>query len=736
MAEAENVTGAEGIPEPSFEERMKSLIEPVGEGKKPVVTDASLLRLAGLAAQPRNQTSEILAAFLRKGDDWFADGKVPEEEWPLLAGEIQAEIEKLRAKAAGAEPEIKKLERPKTTEEAVKVFLTEIFDLHERGLREGKSWEKTGELWSEFTTLQRWVEDIDPKWGEEFRNKALFEDSKKKDEEEKSIYSKLEGFLARQYPEGICLREKLSFLLEAMKRLHNRQIEIVRAEGGLEDLGVGKTGEAAAPILKVPLTNIRPIDWYILTHIDELFPELPSPETKIDLESAWNEWRKIGERPYGFYEFRKKGEKEEKRELENRKKRIEDIKEEETKKWLEENEERFKHRELVLILKENIDQKEGEKLMKNGIGKWAPLRWDFGKLEKIQEELDIESWKEEYSLETLFSSERVMAELRAAITKKVGKSNGIAGVRAESLAHSILTVSLTLDMWDRERWKQKGKQDARDLMWFDRKRIERFCDLRPAGPLDTVGCYWADEELMAKGFKPEVLSRLIPAERKIREEYLKKNKERERALSVVEADMPSTGTIIGDFFNSTVYKDYDYKKQEEVPKRLSGVSLKQIPWLDPKKFEEETYEGYFTYSLMFAATMESYIKKLEWKPEELKNRDFWVGLTDTTLRLAHFCPWLIAKGREEQAEKILKFRRILSRGMFWAGSYLAQPHPEKIFTAGTFSREDVYGKSFIGMKRAPGILDAIESAGYLNRESLEVLRREIYEFNFHLKGRA
>jgi hypothetical protein len=75
--------------------------------------------------------------------------------------------------------------------------------------------------------------------------------------------------------------------------------------------------------------------------------------------------------------------------------------------------------------------------------------------------------------------------------------------------------------------------------------------------------------------------------------------------------------------------------------------------------------------------------------------------------------------------------------MLWTGSYLAQPRPENLLTAGTFSMEDVYGGSLFGMvKTQPGILDAIESSGYLDRENIKILRREIYDFNFHLKGKS
>lgn len=735
---AEKEITEERLPQITWPE-MHDLIQPGPEGGQ-VISNPWLTRLAKLLsiASPSRLTPESLHHWLDQGDEKYVAGELPEEEWGVTAGAIQKKIDELLVKKAEAEPEIKRLERPKSPEEAVRVFLEELFVLHERGLRENKGWEKTGELWSEFTTLQRWVEDINSEWGDEFRDKELHPDS---------INHRLEEFLARQYPE-IRLREKLSLLLEAMKRLHNRQIEVVRTEGGLEDLGVGKVGEAAAPILKVPFTNIRPVDWYILTHPDELFPESPNPETKINLETAWSLWQEIGKNPHGFFKFKFKNGLDHKKEDEELQKITDNrnINQEEKIEQLLKKREKFfndgKGEWELQFEKEDI-----EKAIKEGTGKWDLLRWDLDEFKPI-EVLDKKGWDENFTLKDLFQSERVMAEVRAKIARAVGNkiASQTAGARAENLAHSILTVGLTFDMWDRERWKQKGKQEARDLMWFDWKRIERFLQLRPAGPADTVGCYWASEEKLKKAPKnlEEMVKgkRLSPAEAKRRLDYLKKNKE--KAVFFVRSGKPAEGTIIGDFFTSTFYKDNQEKNH-----RLSDESLKGIPWLDPGRFEEESYEGYFTYSMMFAAMMDNYISKLEWKPEELKNRDFWVRLTDVTLRLEHFCPWLIARTRthddkpirneeERRADAawfVLKFRGILARGILWTGSYLAQPHPEKLFTSGTFSEADVYGDSFLRIKFGPGILDAIESSGYLNEENIKELRKEIWDFNFYIRGR-
>jgi hypothetical protein len=658
------------------------LIQPGPDGRQ-AVNNPWLNRLAKLlsVANPPRLTPESLQRWLDQGDEKYVAGELPEEEWALVAGTIQKKMDELVAKKTEAEPEIRRLERPKTPEEAVNVFLREIFDLHERGLRENKQWEKAGEFYSEYTTLQRWVEDIDPGWGKEFISYG--------------VNKRLADYLAAQFPEGIRLKEKLTLLLEAMKRLHNRQIEVERAGGSLEKLGVGKVEEATSVILQVPFTNIRPLDWYVLFHIDELFPESSSPEAKIDLQEAWNLWKGIGENPYD----------------------------------------------------------------------------EAGNLRKIT----IGGWQSKYTLKDIFTSERVMAEVRATIAREIGKKVGglIAGSRAESLAHSIFTAGLTFDMWDRERWKMKGEgeEEARDLMWFDYKRLDRFSALRPAGPWNTVGRFWADEGLYEKTLgeieKRVKEGKITKEEGERRKKYVEEN--RGGALFLVKRNKPSRGTIIGDFWSSTVYLD-----KREIPHRLCDEKedLKKIPWLEPGKFEEEVYEGYFTYSLYFAAKIANYISQREWKPDALREIKFWEGLADTTLRLAHFCPWLISRrttrggediitkaleearklGEKERVGKfrklirelreiengkiILKFRRILAEGIFWTGSYLARANPDAPFVSGTFSKDDVYGKSLLGVFKAePGILEVIEQSGFLDGGNLEILRRKVYEFNFHLKGR-
>ncbi len=756
--------------EHSFEEKINDFTSSEGKEGKPLLKQNSpLFRIAKSASLPSNQNLEDLKNIKKLGEELYIKGETKENEWELLGGVIQEKIEELEKASKGEEPEIERLRRPESAPEAIGMFFGEIFELHERGLREGKKWEEAGGLFSEYTTIQRWVKDLPLNIkGEEIKDKQLT------------------NILRKEFPKGIFLKEKMELFLEAMKRLHNRQVEVIKSEGGLEDLGVPVSGESAVPVLKVPLTNIRPRDWHLLTHVDGIFTESMSPENKINIQMAWDKWQEVGKYPYALYEYKiKKGEnlreeitdqnlkelwrlvkedvilkeiaklidRDDQNKIDNFRRKVSEDFDNFGHKGLESSEAKeiigmlFNNKFLVKVTHEINDKKneisskrnesDFEKKLRLGVYEWGQVRWDLEKFKKIKEFQSKREFNDAFKIENFVSSESAMSILRESMVESLRHDgiNETAAVRSESLAHALLTVDLAFYVWDRERWKDSGKMDARDLMWLDWKRIKRFTaeDLRPAGPWDTVGCFFADELLMGKKNKNVVV-----------ENYLKEN--RERALFLVKPTTPSIGTIVGDFFNSKTYFPVEIDKNGNIVKRELNVkrladaeSLKDIPWLDPMQFEEETYKGHFTYNLMFASAMEENIKKLDWDPNKgLKGKDLWVKLTDLTLRLGHFCPTLVNVPREKREtvnQIIYRFRRILARGIFWTGSFQAQPNPESFFASGSFSKDDVYGKKLLTFfKDQPGILDAIKSSGYLDEKNSQKLEKEIYDFNFHLKG--
>lgn len=606
--------------------------------------------------------NELLRTLIISGD------LTPEEE--KVAKRFIRSIGRLIEKTGEPEKSPEAAERLTTAEEKM---ISELEKIREAGERR----EVVLKLRPEEETPLGWTKMIIDNWfALEKVTSEEMQEIDKKDFDFKTILSglrevpakegiphpKLSNFLEREYPEGVYLKERLELVVEALRRLHNRKVEVLEAEGGLAKLGAVKAESALKPELEVAVANLRPRDWYVLSHLDDLFPEFDEIKSNKELAFPVDEAIKI---------------------------------------WKQIRKQR--------IIDGNQERAEG-----------YPC-----------------------SLKEVLQSERYMARLRAEIAKRV-KSQ-----RAEQVAFDILTAALSFPCWDRLRWKQKGKQEDRDLMWFDWKRVLRFRQMRPCGPHDTVGNFWAYEEQD----DDEILERNIPdeQERAKRKKILVRNKNR-AIFKHHQAGRVPDGTILGDFFSSTAVKDK--MRGREVLRRLSDYpSLKEIPWLDPDRFllEEEMYAGYFGYSIPIAAGIVEVIRQSDWKPEDLMTIKMWERLADLTVRLPHFSPAFnspvlmrkaIEVARQDprlnerralllvQNELIMRFRRALARGILWAGSYLAQPEPG-LTGRGAFSRGEVYGG--FGEK---GILDAMGAAGFLNKEHLDRLYSEIEEFKFHTRGRG
>jgi len=89
----------------SFEERLRNLMEvEVYENGHasgfPAIDNPKLRRLGEMALLSRNQTIERLGKLLVKGDEWYLEGEVSEDEWSVLAGVL---IEKQEALAGEQE---------------------------------------------------------------------------------------------------------------------------------------------------------------------------------------------------------------------------------------------------------------------------------------------------------------------------------------------------------------------------------------------------------------------------------------------------------------------------------------------------------------------------------------------------------------------------------------------------------------------------------------------------------
>jgi len=613
----------EGLPETPA----KPEIKPIAGGAPWVVENPEKIEnpklkriIFALEKTPENlRTEQRLEQAFLKVEGLYIEG-VDEAE-PILA-EINTRLAELAKKKVEEEPEIERIKEPTAA-----VILREIGRLEEAATKENKTFEQ---LYSLHTAIQKAMERVPDKSGSE----------------DTTILS---DYLKSEYPEGVYLKEKLKLVFEARRRLHNRKTEAIKSNGDLTQLGA-TTAEVPLKGLKIEVTDIRPVDWYVLVRQDELFAEeaksLTPEETReviIPVNKALELWRKVGEGGGKLpEELKKPGEREE------------DI----------------------------------------------PFFYN------------------------ILNSDEKLKELRRRMVEKIGNK------RAEQLAYDIFLVTLSFDLWDKERKRAIGwKAQPRDLFHFEeRRRREFYLKHGPPGPYDTVGCYFAKEHQgEEKRGDPDYDRPARTAEDKTRLDLLRKN--RERALFVYSLKEPATGQIIGDFWESAWLKDERGRKKRLI-EFVKERGWRGIPFL---QMAEGQYSGYFTYSLVIASSIVENINKRGWDPKKdgLISVEFWDRAFRLFNRIDAFCPWINRKDAEkdqdwEFLEKCLnKFRYIFARGILWDGSYLAQPVVGKIWPRGRFSWEE-----------AREIMRAIKSTGFLipgsNEEKL--LEQAYKEFNFQFHG--
>ncbi len=628
----------------------------IADSKTPVsMLDSEELRrmhhqIALLEEAPDNETSYALAAI----EDYF-DAHFTSEEYMT-----------------------ERIPPPETAEEWVKTMVERTFALIDQGVTEEKNFE---EMFDEYQALRRLVKrDCPEKMGSSL-------DQMGDDEETKERNKKLGEYLKGEYPDGIYLKERLELFLEATRRIHKRYREVIKADGSLAGLKVIKVSEGFSADIVTQLTELRPIDWYVLTHLDDLFPEGGTDrELRIGIEKAWYVWQGIGSHPYE--------------------------KDPETDKWEEKT-------------------------------------------------IKINGLELPYALKDYYRDESVARRIRDEIGNFVGR-------RSEQLTHMFLTVGLTYDMWDRKRWQVQTVGEARDLMHFEWKRINRLRNERTGeGPEWTVGLFWAEEEEQTKAFKILGLTeeelkdknpKLWETIKRIKE-HLAENKE--RALFVNSRAYPTTGELIGDYWHTAFHEApnvFPPEEKEETGKEGTRRKLyaeyrcpRKVPWLELSSIEARSYASYFGYSLAVAKGLRDLTMETGYdKPEDLMNVRFWRTVNDMTHRLNDYCPWLLGKNRdikgkwmsEGEREEVRRqitmiMRRLITEGILYTGSYLASSKPDLPLAKGKWSREEVWGrKAFLVVGVHGGIMGAIESSGGLDDENLAELRRVVGNiFNFHTKGR-
>lgn len=108
----------------------------------------------------------------------------------------------------------------------------------------------------------------------------------------------LSRHLQELYPDGVYMKEKLQLLAEARRRLSDRTVEVLKADGDLVQMGAGGDKPPLESVVTISTTNIRPVDWYVLVHHDELFTDeargTNSKEIHIPVADAMKIWDEAG----------------------------------------------------------------------------------------------------------------------------------------------------------------------------------------------------------------------------------------------------------------------------------------------------------------------------------------------------------------------------------------------------------------------------------------------------------
>ncbi len=668
---------------PPVDDRLDRLITVAEQGRAATEEVARLID-----EQTRGTQSEIarVATAVEKG-------RVATER---MAGVVEEQ-------AKGAEPEIARIEVPGTAEECVALVEARLFSLLQRAITEKK---QTKEYEGEYIALQRMIDRIP--------REPTYDVPETRESRELSHY------LAGRFPEGVFLGEKLTLLVEAMKNLTDRTVEVVVAEGSLMKLGVEKPETPLAKEMLVNLTNIEPVNWYVLTRMHLLFPEAANiPETNLDIQAAWDEWRDIGDQPY--------------REVSER--------------VMIDLGKKFKGSVLVEADGlESITDAQGKLVEKRrrGVGlrqlnrleeedpnaklKFPPRlvkEWSETELKEATRQAKTQMMRSGrlaagYILSDLYRSEAAELALKRSIVEEMGGSE--AAIRSELMAWCFLKVGLTFDMWDRERWKIKGDGGARDLMWFPVKQVARAKAARSGeGVLYTAGAYWAfdDQE------KGTIDKRLGEKEGKIRD-FLRRN--REKAVFIWGRESRTKGTIIGDFWSSVTFYDVDGSR-----KQLSSVELAEIPFLDPSsQVENGNYSGYFGYSLAMANNLVKSLLNNGWEVKYLLSPNWWKSQTDLFVRLPEYCPWMNTAPGDELGERrvknknsqnIQKMARFFAEGVLWLGSAEAQPYRD--FWGIKVRPRGIYHRPLVRI-----IQRAIEDASFLDSDNFGRLIGNTWNFSY------
>jgi len=440
-------------------------------------------------------------------------------------------------------------------------------------------------------------------------------------------------FLSRQfsdtYPEGVHFPELLELYVSARSDLIDRYIEVHpdRSKGSLTLLG--RVEDMPFEGIRIRLQELSGMTSWINIHNDEIFrdivegaPEdlIPLKEKKeilADVDAGMSEWWDVGIKGYKNRDF-----------LYNPN--------------YAPNTPANQRREKV-----NYDRK----------GLFQDIV-DDELAEAGLENLTVEQLREAASLlgsrfrvPTYFDSmlsASDMSRLRSLVSKKLDMGDK-GGTRASQIAWMIHSVNFSVDLWDKDRESISlaGKADVRDMIHYERKRVQDFAEKgrQPAGDEVTMGFYFAlpDQE----AFSDEKLRRVYYLDEVVQERVDRLRLNWERAVFRLRKNAYDYGEFASDVWHSVTVPVRDELTGKTIRKKLSSFAVAPtgdaIPggWkkMPLERMALREYSGYIEYGASIQGMISKEISGGNYKPEQMQEPRHWQIEASKFRRLTSLSPW-------------------------------------------------------------------------------------------------
>jgi len=247
-----------------------------------------------------------------------------------------------------------------------------------------------------------------------------------------------------------------------------------------------------------------------------------------------------------------------------------------------------------------------------------------------------------------------MARLRSLVAKKL-ETEGQEGLVSGRTAWMMHSVKFSVDLWDKDRKSVSlaGKADMRDMIHFDRKRIQDFGEKgrEPASDEVTMGFYFAHPE--QQEFPDARLRQVYHMEEVVQERVKRLRLNWERAVFRLPEKTYDYGEFASDYWHSTTVPVRDELASGDgwtngtINKKLSSFAIspngRAIPggWksMPLERVGLRTYSSYIEYGASIHTMIIKEVTGGNYKPLEMEEPRHWQIEASKFRRLDSLSPW-------------------------------------------------------------------------------------------------